>query len=341
MVMRSVSSVRDNNISNRSDAPSADTQGYKVQQGDTLSEIASRNGTTVDQLMKLNPQISNKNLIYAGDTLTIPASQSYTIQHSDTLSGIASQFGVSVDDLVRANSITNPDQIYPNDKLVIPNGSSSNSGQQAVDTQSLKGGAPEASAGATSSSGKKITESDWRRAAKALGVDVAAIKAVADVEAAGGGFLSNGEPKILFEAHQFSRFTGGRYDASHPDISSHKWNRRLYKGGAAEHTRLQKAAALNETAALKSASWGKFQIMGSNYKAAGYSNVESFAKAMRTSEGKQLDAFVNFIKSNQAMHRALKSHNWSTFARLYNGPGYAQNHYDTKIGQAYIKFRNH
>jgi LysM repeat protein len=210
-----------------------------------------------------------------------------------------------------------------------------------VDTRRLKPAPAQDQAGQVSSSGKTMTAADWQRAANSLGVDVASIKAVADVEAAGGGFLSNGDPKILFEAHQFSRLTGRRYDSTHPGISSRRWNRSLYKGGAAEHTRLKEAAALNETAALKSASWGKFQIMGFNYKTAGYSSVQAFVKDMRASEGKQLDAFVNFIKSNPSMHRALKNHDWATFARLYNGSGYAQNHYDTKIAQAYVKFRNH
>jgi hypothetical protein len=39
------------------------------------------------------------------------------------------------------------------------------------------------------------------------------------------------------------------------------------------------------------------------------------------------------------MHQALKSHDWSTFARLYNGAGYAANHYDVKIAQAYLSFK--
>jgi hypothetical protein len=135
-----------------------------------------------------------------------------------------------------------------------------------VDTKHLKGSVALSNNGPTShSTSKKMTNADWQRAAKQLGVDVASIKAVADVEAAGSGFLSNGQPKILFEAHQFSRLTNGRYNASHPNISSHSWNRSLYKGGAAEHNRLHEAQALNDTTALKSASWGKFQIMGFNY----------------------------------------------------------------------------
>lgn len=45
---------------------------YRIKWGDTLSAIASRNGTSVSALMRANPKIRDANLIYAGDTLTIP-----------------------------------------------------------------------------------------------------------------------------------------------------------------------------------------------------------------------------------------------------------------------------
>lgn len=45
---------------------------YTVQPGDTLYRIAVRNGLTVDQLVAANPGITNPNLIYAGQVLTIP-----------------------------------------------------------------------------------------------------------------------------------------------------------------------------------------------------------------------------------------------------------------------------
>ena len=50
---------------------------YKVKKGDTLSGIASRYGTTVSALAKAN-NIKNPNLIYAGNTLTIPGSSGST-----------------------------------------------------------------------------------------------------------------------------------------------------------------------------------------------------------------------------------------------------------------------
>lgn len=184
-----------------------------------------------------------------------------------------------------------------------------------------------------------ISEADYAAVARQLGVDPAAIKAVADVEASGDGFLASGKPKILFEAHIFSQKTGHRYDGSHPNISSPHWNRALYgAGGEHQWQRFEEAYKLDPQAAMQSASWGRFQIMGFNYKAAGFHDVQSFVNAMKHSEGDQLKAFASFIESNPAMHHALQRHDWAAFARAYNGPGYAQNDYDTKIAAAYRRF---
>jgi len=51
---------------------SATTSSQVIQQGDTLSEIALRNNTTKEALLQANPQITNENLIYAGETINIP-----------------------------------------------------------------------------------------------------------------------------------------------------------------------------------------------------------------------------------------------------------------------------
>ena len=181
---------------------------------------------------------------------------------------------------------------------------------------------------------KELSEEDYQRAAAVLGVSVPALKAVVSVETSGGGFFKDGSPKILFEAHWFSRYTDHQYDASHPGISSRKWNRDLYVGGTGEYKRLEKAKALNEGAALMSASWGLGQIMGGNFQAAGYSNVQAFVKDMYESEGKQLLTMVNFIQSNKA-DTALKTLNWEEFAEIYNGGGFRANKYHIKLATAY------
>lgn len=183
-----------------------------------------------------------------------------------------------------------------------------------------------------------LTDADFAEAARALGCDVPAIKAVAEVEAAGSGFFTpDGRPKILFEAHLFSRMTKRKYDASHPKISCEKWNRALYTRGPSEYDRLTQAVALDRAAALKSASWGKFQILGMHYGTCGYPDVDAFVRAQCESERAQLDAFVRFVRANAAMHAALRERRWADFAYRYNGAQYAKNKYDTKLAAAYAK----
>lgn len=182
---------------------------------------------------------------------------------------------------------------------------------------------------------KTLTENNYRAAAELLGVDVATVKAVAEVESAGGGFLANGQPKILFEGHWFHKLTGGKYtNPENANISYPKWITTYYNEN--QHARLAKAVRLDREAALKSASWGKFQIMGFNYAKAGFDNLQSFINAMYRSEGAQLIAFVNFVK-NTGLDAPLKRKDWAGFARGYNGSGYAKNKYDIKLANAYKK----
>ena len=145
------------------------------------------------------------------------------------------------------------------------------------------------------------------------------------MEARGAGILGDGRPKILFERHKFCKYTRGRFNGDHPDISGPAGN---YKGGAREYDRLKEALALDREAALMSTSWGKFQIMGFNHQICGFDDVEDFVAAMVESDDRHLEAFVGFVESNK-LDRHLRSHDWAKFARRYNGPQYRKNAYDT------------
>lgn len=184
---------------------------------------------------------------------------------------------------------------------------------------------------------RALNAQDFRDVARSIGCEVAAVRAVVDVEAAGSGFLRDGRPKILFEAHWFSEFTSGEFDDSNDDISSPVWNRALYIGGVGEWDRIYRAVNLDREAALKSASWGLGQIMGFNHVAAGYPDVESFVRDMHESEGKQLAAMFNFIKSNR-LDRFLIDRDWAGFARQYNGESFRVNRYDEKLADAYDRW---
>ncbi len=180
------------------------------------------------------------------------------------------------------------------------------------------------------------SEDDFQQAAKTLGCEVRAIKALTAIESPKGPYDRMGRPTILFERHYFSRLTLRRYDGRYPGISN------PVAGGYSfpepdQYVRLQHAYSLNASAALKSASWGAFQIMGANYAQAGYATVEQFVRAMCQSVGQQLDGFVSFIKSNPHLLHAIQQKNWAEFARIYNGPSYRKNLYDTKLAAAYGK----
>ena len=88
---------------------------------------------------------------------------------------------------------------------------------------------------------------------------------------------------------------------------------------------------------MKSASWGRFQIMGFNYAKAGYASVEAFVADMHKAESYQLASFVNFLKAT-GMDAQLRAKDWSAFAKNYNGPKYAENKYDVRLQQAYNAF---
>jgi hypothetical protein len=182
----------------------------------------------------------------------------------------------------------------------------------------------------------QLSVNDIEHAAETLRCHRAVIDAVCEVESGGSAFLPDGRPKILFEAHVFGRLTGGRWNRSHPNISAPVWDRSLYgRAGAHQYDRLDEAKELDRFAALQSASWGRFQILGENYRLVGYDDVEDFVKAMCDSEAKQLEAFLAFCEARH-LNAALRGQDWETFALRYNGSGQVA-HYAGALQSAFAR----
>jgi hypothetical protein len=180
-----------------------------------------------------------------------------------------------------------------------------------------------------------ISQEAFKRAAKKIGCNVRAIKAVDKVESKGSGFLPSGEIKILFEPHIFWKELRKRFITPVvSDICYPKWGTRPYGKESQQHARLQKAVAINRHAALMSASWGRFQIMGFNYILCGCSTLQEFINKMNESEEAQLDLFVNYI-INCNLDDELIGLDWTSFASQYNGPLYWKNNYHGKLNMAY------
>lgn len=189
-------------------------------------------------------------------------------------------------------------------------------------------------------SGDVLQPADYVRAATALGCEVEVIQAVVEQEAGiRGPWDESGRATILFERHKFSAHTKGAWDATHPDISNPSWGG--YGKFSAQYAKLYRAATLNQDAALKSASWGAFQILGENHVQAGHATLAAFIDAMTSSIQAQLDAFISFINNDRRLKKALQEKNWASFARIYNGPDYKKNNYDTAMAAIYRRLTAH
>ena len=198
---------------------------------------------------------------------------------------------------------------------------------------------------------KFLGEQDLKDFAQKHQLELAAVKAVNEVESSGKGFLVDGKPKILFEGHIFWNQLKERgfnpsliSNPSNADVLYPKWTKTHYIGGPREYDRLEKAANLLpdtkvRDAALASASWGSYQIMGFHFKKLGYASVKEFVDQMYIHERNQLDAFGRYITAFGCITH-LKAKNWAKFANCYNGPLYAQNKYDIKLEAAYRKHLN-
>ena len=186
--------------------------------------------------------------------------------------------------------------------------------------------------------GKPLTQSALDQAGGIIGIPAAAMWAVIHVESSGAGYLDDRRPKILFERHLFHRATGGRFDATHPDISNHSAGG-FGLGGAHQYSRLAEAVALDRQAALSSASWGLGQVLGLNFEVAGFNSVEVMVAKMVHSERDQLLGMFHFIDGNDlGIH--LQNRNWLRFALGYNGSNAEADDYPGKLRGAFEQFNN-
>ena len=177
-----------------------------------------------------------------------------------------------------------------------------------------------------------ITEEQYKKIADKMGVSVADIKTVRDVESSGNGFLPDGSLKILFEGHKFwSQLVKKGLDPKtlltedNKDVLYKNWTKKFYKGGIKEYDRLKKALEISndvrvQEAALEACSYGGFQIMGFHAKALGFKDVYDMIFYVSAGEYQSLDLFYRFCEHFN-LTRHLRSGNIEAFVEGYNGSG--------------------
>ena len=186
---------------------------------------------------------------------------------------------------------------------------------------------------------RKLTDDVIKWVAKSLNVPPSRIYAVKAVEAGVSGFGTTGKALVLPEPHRFSKLTGGKYDKVNPLVSYPVWDPKKYPAGQdVRWDRIFQMIQLDVDAGLMAASHGMFQILGENYAACGFSSPFDFVMAMSLSEDAQLEAFVQFVSNKRIRGKSLvdwlREGRFDYFAEGYNGTGYRQNSYDTKLASA-------
>ena len=184
--------------------------------------------------------------------------------------------------------------------------------------------------------GLPMTEEGLGAGCDRLGVGAAEVWAVLTVETLGCGYLADRRPQVLFERHIFRRETSGAFDSVAPNLSNPMPGGYGARGGF-QYERLGQAIQLNRGPALDSTSWGIGQVMGFNAASAGFADVETMVAAMVQSEDQQISGMFGFLLANR-LDRALRTHDWRSFARGYNGPGFADHQYDARLAAAFQKY---
>ena len=108
--------------------------------------------------------------------------------------------------------------------------------------------------------GKFLEEQDLMNFANQYGLQLAAVKAVNEVESSGKGFLIDRRPKILFEGPIFWKELKKRgldptalSNFNNSDILYSNWTKQYYLGGIREYERLEKAVNLGNNPLFKGA----------------------------------------------------------------------------------------
>ena len=114
-------------------------ESVKVAAGDSLSEIAKANGTTLEKLARING-ICDVNSIYVGQVIMLSDPEkevdvetdtieeltvTVIVESGDSLSKIAKREGVTADEIMSINDITDPNLLFVGQELTISGQTSS------------------------------------------------------------------------------------------------------------------------------------------------------------------------------------------------------------------------
>ncbi|GAA1173033.1 hypothetical protein GCM10009584_12550 [Ornithinimicrobium humiphilum] len=98
----------------------SDLEEHVIERGETTASIAEDHSSTVEELVAINELPDGGELIFAGDTLLVPAGGAegtVVVERGDTLATIAADNGTEVEVLVRVNDLADADLVVEGETL--------------------------------------------------------------------------------------------------------------------------------------------------------------------------------------------------------------------------------
>lgn len=208
--------------------------------------------------------------------------------------------------------------------------------------------------------GTTATKENYKVLAKELEAEEAAVYAVSKQESSGGGFMDyDGEKvaKILYERHYMYN---NLVEVKGESFANEQMNKNNYlvnsvsgkyvynsKGekeaneNIASREKLSLSRKIDENSALKSCSWGAFQIMGQFYSRL-YESPQDLEKAQDMCELQQIAYFKAYLlRERIPALKALRKKNWEEFTFYYNGKDWERNnsHYPVNMKKYYEEYK--
>lgn len=186
----------------------------------------------------------------------------------------------------------------------------------------------------------KQTSDEIEKAARAFGLEPAALLAIAEIESAGQVFAKvdgRNEPLIRFEGHYFDRrLSGDKQEQARAAglAASSAGAIANPRSQAARWQMIEQAAEIDHQAAYESTSWGLGQVMGSHWLWLGFDNVDALVNEARSGAAGQARLMARYIEK-AGLTNALNAHDWEAVGHGYNGPGFRKNAYHIKLAEAY------
>lgn len=178
------------------------------------------------------------------------------------------------------------------------------------------------------------------RDANRIGVEPAALIAVAEIESAGHVYANvagRDEPLIRWEGHYFDRrLTGSKRALARKQglASSTAGGVKNPSSQAARWQIVARASKIDKTAAMESFSIGLGQVMTAHWSKLGFSSPSEMVDHARKGAAEQINLMVRYVEEFGLVDE-LQRLDFEAFTRGYNGPGGIKAGYHTKMKAAY------